>query len=217
MRDGSCAVRAQRGRGQGCLTPDDSSPDSARARATLRRGARLCPVGGTRFVRLAPPAPSHALAQPGGEVALAELAFGERHVKRIQLQVARLERRAVQFQECLAGDCRGALVAVEEWMVASEPVCQRRSEIDVGVQLLRARQRRLQQPLVADAARAAVLRELSLVDERRQCFADPDHSYFASLLSSVRRLRMTRSATSIWSASSGSKGVSLTPSGSSVA
>src|SRR5690606_22250817 len=49
---------------------------------------------------------------------------------------------------------------------------------------------------------------------QRQGPVDPDdHGYWASLLSSVRRLRMTSSATSIWAASSGSKAVRRTPSG----
>src|SRR5262249_52876604 len=135
-----------------------------------------------------------------------------------------IELRAVQFQERLARYRGGALVAVAERTVAREPVCERRGEvaeirwrIAVRIKLPRACERRFEQRIVPHAGCATVLRKLSLVDGERQRLSDPDHRYLASLLSNVRRLRMTRSATSICCSSSGSKGVSLTPLGSSVA
>ena len=101
-------------------------------------------------MRFAPPAHAHAPPQPGGEVPLAELAFGEGKVERVQFQIIRLERRAVQFQESFAGYRSRALIAVQERMVAREPVRERRREIGevrrrvaIGMELLRARQGRL--------------------------------------------------------------------------
>ena len=167
---------------------------------------RLRLVCRPRLVRFAPPTRTRAPAQPGGNLPLAELAFGERQHREIFLLVRCHKLGTVEREERPIGYVRGALVAVHEWVVTREPVRQRRREtgeighrIAIGMKLLWTRQRRFQQSFVAHAGAAAVLGELAVVDSERQRLFEPDdhRQLLASLRSTLRSSRMTRSASSI--------------------
>src|SRR5688500_17705382 len=155
---------------------------SAGRRAPGPCGARLRAICGARLVRFASPPGAHTLPQPRSEVSLTELAFRERQHREVFLLVRRDKIRAVEREKGPVGDVRGALVAVQEWMVTREPVRERRGKIAeirrgiaVGMQLLWTRQRRLQQSLVAHTTRATVLGQLALMHSKRQRLFDPDH------------------------------------------
>src|SRR6185437_3028933 len=79
------------------------------------------------------------------------------------------------------GDEGGAFVAVDEGMVARDAERVSSGEIEgigiaVGRLIDRARQRRLQEPMVAQAGTAAMLGNLFVVNGEDQRFADHRHS-----------------------------------------
>lgn len=106
--------------------------------------------------------------QPGSELRLRQATFGEREHRDEFFLLRRFRLGAVQKEKSPVRDMRGALVAVHERMVAScktvrQSGCQIREigrRISMGVQLPRARERRTEQTLVADAGAAAVLCDL---------------------------------------------------------
>src|SRR5690606_5336115 len=191
----------------------------------VRRGAwgASASVGLARLVDGGAGARAQVATQPVGETGFGQAAFGQRHHLHVFLFFACIELGVVEREEHAIADVRGALVAVHEGVVAGKAVRQARCErgkiggrVAAGMQLLRARQRRIEQALVAHARAAAVLGQLALMDGDGQGARDPDDhggAYCASLRRRSRSLRMTSSATSICAASSGSNAVSRTPSG----
>jgi hypothetical protein len=154
-----------------------------RFRDASARRARLRAIRPGRLGRLAARGEPQPLAQPGREIAFRELAFGEGEHRDVLFLVGRNELRAVQLQKRPISDMRGALVAVHERMIAREAMRERSREIGevrrriaVGVQLLRPRQRRFQQPLVAHPSATAMLGDLAVVDGKNERFFQPnDH------------------------------------------
>src|SRR6185437_1461457 len=89
--------------------------------------------------------------------------------------------------------------------------------IAVGRLIDRARQRRLQEPMVAQSSTAAMLGNLFVVNGEDQRFADPSpFGHFASSRRARRCFFITFRASVICRSKSGSCGVSRKPSGVSV-
>src|SRR6202795_1941035 len=87
---------------------------------------------------------------------------------------------SVDFQEHHANDEPGALVAVEKWMVADDAGGVGGGQrgkvriVAIGLQLLRSRERGLQQAAVAQAAETSVEREQPAMDRQRVALVNPD-------------------------------------------
>ena len=121
---------------------------------------------------------------------------------------------AVEAKKTLRGDESRALVAVDEWMVPgdSESIagCQpsKRNFVRVSEDIFRLRQSRIEQPLVSNAVRPSVFRELTRVRQQDFTLFNPDwlsHArYSASFLSTSRFSRITCSSISIFAAREGS-------------
>ena len=113
------------------------------------------------------------LAQPGGEGGFVQFAGGQgKHVGHA-VGIFRSQGVAIECQEQFRYDKRGALVAVNEGVVAGDAkriTCRQVGGIGLSVmgQLLRAGQRRLQQATVACACRAAMFGQLPFVQRQRQ-------------------------------------------------
>src|SRR5690606_31642579 len=129
---------------------------------------------GTPWLRLQP------RTQPGGEVGFGQGAFRERKHLYVLFLVAGAELHAIEGQEHPIADVRRALVAVHERMIAGEAeseaggqVREVRRRVAIRVQLLRAGKGRFEHSLVADAASAAMLRQLPLMDGKRERTRDP--------------------------------------------
>jgi hypothetical protein len=155
------------------------------------------------------------LAHPNRKLGFGQAAFGESDHDDVLVLVAGDEVGTVEREEDAAANVRRALVAVDEGMVAGQSECetggkvgQIRWRIAVGMRLLRARQRLIQQVVVAHAGAAAVFRQLSFVDGDGKRFFSIQMimavAYCASLCRTFRSLRMTSSATSICFAKVGS-------------
>ena len=156
--------------------------------------------------------------QPTGKACFLQRAFGQADEQWVQRVVAGLEGRAVELDAGFAGDGSGTLVAVDEGRVArdAEGACRGKvgevgRRVAAGVALPGSGKRRVEQGFIAHAAAAAAgFGKLAVVDGHRGWFADPGEGdqvgsvCWASLLSRVRRLRITCSATSICAVSSGS-------------
>src|SRR6185503_17619941 len=100
----------------------------------------------------------------GGQFCFAEAAFGERQINWVQLDVVRIEHRTVEHNERFADDCGSALVTINKRMIACDAERETGSEcseirrrISVCIQLLRTRERGIEQAVVAHAAAAAML------------------------------------------------------------
>ena len=172
--------------------------DSACRPRSSAWAARFRPVWFGRLVRFAARDTSYAGAQPGREVALSELAFGEGKILPEQLEIVGPERRAVQLDERFAAHRGGALVAVNERMIAREPVRKRRRQIGeirrritVGVQLLGSAERRFEQSFIAHAGAPAVLGDLAVVNGEDERLSQPDDH---RRLSALRELAQQRAA-----------------------
>src|SRR5487761_1899651 len=116
----------------------------------------------------------------------------------------------IQEQKQFNRDKRSALVAVDKRMIAGETVtvrCRAGCNIGcaIGRKVLRPRQRRFEQALIAQAGAAAVLGKLFLVYGVDDRCVDPDEAhYFASSRNTLRRRFMIPRAAVICFSNAGS-------------
>src|SRR5690606_27512172 len=88
-----------------------------------------------------------------------------------------------------------------------------RIALPIGKEVLRPRQRGLEQSFIAHAAHAAMLFELAIMDGEDEVFGEPARlGHCASAFNTRRRLRMISSASRIKWAVSASAAVTTTPS-----
>src|SRR5271156_3497625 len=119
-------------------------------------------------------------AQPRGESGFIESVCRQAEHGLRGCFLAGREIMAVDFQEQHADDEAGALVAVEKWMVADDAGGVGGGQrgkvriVAVGLQLLRSRERELQQAAVAQAAETSVERQQPAVDREGVALVNPN-------------------------------------------
>src|SRR5579859_7776185 len=182
-----------------CSSGSVSTQPEETCDGTLRRARASAPL------RLEP------RPHPGGEGGLVDAALGKAEHRFVCTRIVRGNLGTVQLDEGFRDHPGCPLVAVDDGMVARNAASVGRREIgevgrSVGEQVLRPRQRGLQETHVPHAIGATVLGELFLVDGQDDIGLDPGvvHSYFASSRSSVRRFFMTLRAMVILRSNSGS-------------
>ena len=121
------------------------------------------------------------LTQPIGELDLVQGAVGEAKHAGVFFLVTGNQVGTIEHQERAVADMCGALVAVDERVIASQSACQACSKsgdvcrwIGVSECLLRTRESRVRQGFISHARIAPMLRELAVVDGQRELLFNPD-------------------------------------------
>ena len=109
--------------------------------------------------------------QPVSKLINGELALSEGEIAWIEINISDLKKTIVQLYKSFADYCSGSLVAIHKGMITSKTVGQRCREISqirewitIGIELLRARQGRFKQMIIAHAGTAAMFHKLAIVD-----------------------------------------------------
>src|SRR5580698_6564639 len=140
------------------------------------------------------------LPDPVRQLVLVHCTGGDGEYHEHALPIVRRQFISVQKQKGFQRDQRDALVAIDEGVVLCKPEAVRRGELgriglSIGREVLRTRERGLEQATVANAARAAMLGQLLVMcdDERLRIQPNPVRhgGYFASSFNASRRLFIT--------------------------
>lgn len=122
----------------------------------------------------------HVMTDPAREIGLRQLALAQRPENASYLLLGRVEVVAIDGEKDIGEEEGGALVPVDEWMVADQRVGVRGSEVrEIGIvpvcpPVPRARKGRFQEAGVAKPRRATMLPELEVVDRLGDPTGDPD-------------------------------------------